>query len=263
MLDKLEVEIKNWDNAYSFSSEENGKIKIYTIHSSKLKQKLREIIFPHGISSKVEAQYKGKNSYGDRIIYQPGKDDLPDQLTLISREIIDQQEIDERKEQKKREVEWEQRKEKWKEIETELRILPNSDITRHYFIGRNEDGKVAYEGAYFKSETQSHLITLEKVKQKNINSSGEFQQIEEGKAESYDDATQLENFQVDEKKNKIIVDNKEYEATSYDLDQGQKAQVDNARNRSGGKSQTLILVGVGTGLVVLISALGYKVFPVK
>lgn len=105
MLDSLEVEIKSWDNAYSFSSEEDGKKRTYTIYSPQLRQKLREIIFPCEIPHKVKAQYKGKNSYGDRIVYQPGKDDLPDQLTLISREIIDQQEIDEEREEKKKEVE--------------------------------------------------------------------------------------------------------------------------------------------------------------
>jgi len=101
MLDSLEIEVKRWNNAYSFSSEENGKKRIYTIYSPELRRKLREIIFPLEVPSKVSVQYKGKNNHGDRIVYQPGKDDLPDQLTLTSGEIVDQQEIDEEREQEK------------------------------------------------------------------------------------------------------------------------------------------------------------------
>jgi hypothetical protein len=90
LVDKLEIEIRNWNNAYSFSSEEDGKKRIYTIYSPKLKQKLKEIISPYAVPNRVSVQYEGKNSYGDRILYQPGKDDLPDQLTLTSRELAEQ-----------------------------------------------------------------------------------------------------------------------------------------------------------------------------
>jgi len=89
-IDNLEIEIKKWNNDYSFSSEENGKKRIYTVYSPKLKQKLREIISPYGIVGKGNVQYEGENSHGDRILYQQGKDDLPDQLTLMSREIVDE-----------------------------------------------------------------------------------------------------------------------------------------------------------------------------
>src|ERR1044071_5712867 len=90
---KLEIEIKNWSNAYSFSSEEDGKKRIYTIYSPELKKKLQAMVFPFGKPNSGSVQYRGKNSFGDRILYQPGKDDLPDQLTLISREVV--QEMDE------------------------------------------------------------------------------------------------------------------------------------------------------------------------
>jgi hypothetical protein len=96
VIDKLEIEIKKCDKGYSFSSEENGKKRIYAIYSPELSQKLREIISPYGIIGKGNIQYEGKNSYGDRIIYQQGKDDFPDQLTLISREIVEEkEEVDE------------------------------------------------------------------------------------------------------------------------------------------------------------------------
>jgi len=45
------------------------------------------------VPSRISVQYEGKNSFGDRILYQPGKDDLPDQLTLISRELAEQLKI--------------------------------------------------------------------------------------------------------------------------------------------------------------------------
>jgi len=51
---------------------------------------LREIISPYGMLGKGNIQYKGKNSYGDCILYQQGKDGLPDQLTLINREIAEE-----------------------------------------------------------------------------------------------------------------------------------------------------------------------------
>src|SRR6185436_554703 len=89
-IDNLEIEIKKQDEAYSFSSEENGKKRIYTIYSPELRQKIREIISPYGIVGKGNIQHEGKNSQDDCIIYQQGKDDLPDKLTLISREIAEE-----------------------------------------------------------------------------------------------------------------------------------------------------------------------------
>ncbi|CAG8810970.1 25949_t:CDS:2 [Gigaspora margarita] len=81
--------------------QENGKKRIYTIYSPELKQKLREIIFPCEVPSEVRAQYKGKNSHGDCILYQPGKGDLPDQLTLINKEVaLDQQELEEERKER-------------------------------------------------------------------------------------------------------------------------------------------------------------------
>jgi len=162
-LDGLEIEIKRWDDDYSFSSEENGKKRIYTIYSPKLRQKLREIIFPCEVPSRVSVQYKGKNSHGDRVVYQPGKSDLPDQLTLISREIVDQQEIDEEREQEKEKNKWDQRKEEWKNREAELGISSNGG-TRSYWYGKDKEGNIVNEGTYFKSETESYLISLERVK---------------------------------------------------------------------------------------------------
>jgi len=91
MLDNLEIEIKRWDRSYSFSSEDNDRKRIYTIYSLELKKKLREIISPFGTPIGVGFDYEGENSQGDCIIYQQGSNDnLPDQLTLISREIVEQ-----------------------------------------------------------------------------------------------------------------------------------------------------------------------------
>jgi len=67
-----------------------AKKRIYTIYSPELRQKIREIISPYGIVGKGNIQYEGKNSQDDRIIYQQGKDDLPDKLTLISKEIAEE-----------------------------------------------------------------------------------------------------------------------------------------------------------------------------
>jgi len=49
---------------------------------------LRKIVSPFETLAEGSIQYEGKNSQGDHILYQQGeKDNLPDQLTLISREI--------------------------------------------------------------------------------------------------------------------------------------------------------------------------------
>jgi hypothetical protein len=88
IINNLEIEIKKYDKGYSFSFEENGKKRVYSIYSPELKQKVREIISPYGIVGKGNIQYKGKNVHGDCILYQQGKDDLPDQLTLMSGEIV-------------------------------------------------------------------------------------------------------------------------------------------------------------------------------
>jgi|SRR5947207_13051965 len=94
MLDSLEIEIKNWDKSYSFSSEDDDRKRFYIIYSPKLKKKLREIISPFGTPAQVGFHYNGKNSQGDCIIYQQGSsDNLPDRLTLISREATEQRKI--------------------------------------------------------------------------------------------------------------------------------------------------------------------------
>jgi len=205
MLDNLEVEVKNWNNAYSFSSEENGKKRIYTIFSPKLKQKLREIIFPCEVPSRVSAQYEGKNSSGDCILYQPGKDDLPDQLTLISRELAEQLKITDGTNEKdpweKWDEEWKEVKEKWQKAETELGI-PSGSI-RHYWCGKDKDSSITNEGMYFKSETQQHLITLENKKDTVSIVAPQIQEITD-KKESKD------KKQVSERKEKEVKpDNKE------------------------------------------------------
>ena len=56
MLDNLEIEIKRWNQSYSFSSEDNDKKRIYAIYSPELGQKVREIISPYGIVGKQLAQ---------------------------------------------------------------------------------------------------------------------------------------------------------------------------------------------------------------
>jgi len=121
MLDNLEIEIKKWNNDYSFSSEGDDKKRIYTIYSPELKKKLREIIFPCVIPSEISAQYEGKNSQGDRILYHPGKGGLPDQLTLMSRELMEKRGIADRVNEKEKGENWveewrkerKETKEKW------------------------------------------------------------------------------------------------------------------------------------------------------
>jgi len=186
MLDNLEIEIKKWNNDYSFSSEDDDKKRIYTIYSPELKRKLREIIFPCVIPSEVSAKYEGKNSYGDRILYHPEKSDLPDQLTLISRELVEQPKITDGTNEKDVEKNWEERKERgktkeeWEKQEKELGVLPRSSGVRHYFTGWNDKGEVVYEGTYFKSETQSHLIKIEN--KDKITISPQIQEITEKEA---------------------------------------------------------------------------------
>jgi hypothetical protein len=60
-----------------------------------------------------------------------------------------------------------------------LGILPNSIDTRHYFCGRDDKGNIVCEGIYFKSETQSHSITIENKK----NTPPQLQQIKNEKTE--------------------------------------------------------------------------------
>lgn len=172
MLDNLEIEIKKWDKDYSFSSEEDDKKRVYTIYSPKLKQKLREVISPYAALSKVSIQYEGKNSYGDSILYQQGKGDLPDRLTLTSREVVERLELTDgvADEKKKEKDVWEGWDEKWKglknlwEKQEAESGTSSSSATRHYFSGRNKDGEIVYEASLVKSETQTHFISLENKK---------------------------------------------------------------------------------------------------
>src|SRR4051812_37178147 len=99
MVNNLEIEIKKRDSGYFFSPEDDDKKRIYTIFSPELKQKMREIIFPFGTSDKGNDQYQGKNSQGDSIFYQQGKDNFPDQLILISGKDFGNKEITDKTEQ--------------------------------------------------------------------------------------------------------------------------------------------------------------------
>jgi len=67
---------------------------------------LRGIIFPCETPSEVNAKYEGKNSYGDHILYHPEKGNLPDQLTLISRELAEQEKITDGTNEKDVEKNW-------------------------------------------------------------------------------------------------------------------------------------------------------------
>jgi len=178
MVNNLEIGIKKRDDGYSFSFEEDDKKRIYTIFSPELKQKVREIIFPFGTSDKGNDQYQGKNNQGDSIFYQRGKENLSDQLTLISgkdfgsKEITDKTEQRDKIERQKEEggwenwdAEWEKTEVLWKKAESELGI-PSSSGVKHYFSGRNSDGKIVVEGIYVSSEAQPRIqeITEEEVK---------------------------------------------------------------------------------------------------
>src|SRR4051794_36208382 len=99
MVNNLEIEIKKRDDGYSFSFEDDDKKRIYAIFSPELKQKVRGIIFPFGISNKGNDQYQGKNNQGDSIFYQQGKDNFPDQLVLISEKDFRNKEITDKTEQ--------------------------------------------------------------------------------------------------------------------------------------------------------------------
>ena len=167
MLDSLEIEIKRWDKSYSFSSEDNDRKRIYSIYSLELKKKLREIISPFGTSAGVEFDYEGKNSQGDRILYKQGSsDNLPDQLTLISREATEQKKlVDNVTEQNKErtgwenwDTEWEQARVLWKRQEAELGTL--SSATKSYFSGKDMDGEKVMEGTYVKSGSRSQIIVM-------------------------------------------------------------------------------------------------------
>jgi len=173
----LEIEIKKWDKGYSFSSEENGKKRIYTICSPELRQKIRKIISPYGIVGKGNIQYSGKNSDGDRILYQQGKDGLPDKLILISREIEDKKELKELDEWdkldaefreikdglKKSETEWKKIEEKWKKQETEVGVSTNC-TEKHTWCSWNDEGLIDKKVMYCGNKPQ-----LIEVEDKGIN----------------------------------------------------------------------------------------------
>lgn len=194
MVNNLEIEIRKQDDGYLFSSEKDGKKRIYIIYSPELRKKLREIISLYWIPSGVNMQYDGKNSQDDRILYQQGKDDLSDQLTLISGVGggEEQKQKGEEDAWDKWDAEWEQVETLWKKQESELGIL--SSGTRHYFSGRNSDGKVIVEGTCVKSGNRSQLVILEN--QDVSNHSSQIQEItdEEAKKMEKDSNNSDENF---------------------------------------------------------------------
>ena len=112
MINNLEIEIKKHKKGFNFSSEDNGKKRIYFIYSLELRQKLRELIFPFGIgiriSDQAQAEYGLENKQRDKILYQTGRGENPDKLVLISgnyskqitdgnEDLLKQQEIEEQK----------------------------------------------------------------------------------------------------------------------------------------------------------------------
>jgi hypothetical protein len=167
MLDNLEIEIKRWNQSYSFSSEDNDRKRVYTIYSPELKKKLREIISPYGTPIRVGFHYEGKNSQGDCILYQQGSNDnLPDQLTLVSKEIAEQRKITNGTEQQKEkkswenwDTEWEQARALWKRQEAEMGASPG--VIKSYFSGKNKDGEKVMEGTYIQSENRSQITVME------------------------------------------------------------------------------------------------------
>jgi hypothetical protein len=167
MLDSLEIEIKRYDKSYSFSSEDDDRKRIYIIYSPELKKKLREIISPYGTPIWVGFDYEGKNSQGDCILYQQGSNDnLPDQLTLISREVVEQKQIASGTEQKKEKTGWENWDAEWKEVKTlwkrqESELGVSSSAIKSYFSGKNKDGEKVMEGTYIRSENQSQIVVME------------------------------------------------------------------------------------------------------
>lgn len=182
MVNNLEIEIKKRDSGYSFFSEDDKK-RIYTIFSPELKQKVREIIFPFGASDKENDQYQGKSSQGDSIFYQQGKDGFPDQLTLVSgnehKEIADKAEHQQKEEDgwENWDAEWEETEALWKKAENEFGT--SSGGVKHYFSGRNSDGKIVMEGICMKNGAWIQENTEEKVKkieQENNNSKENFTQ---------------------------------------------------------------------------------------
>jgi len=158
MLDNLEIEIKKWNQSYSFSSKDDDKKRVYTIYSPELKNKLREIISPFGTPAGVGFHYEGKNSQGDHILYQQGSgDDSPDQLTLMSREIAEKNKIIDKKKKKEEDKEWKDLKKEWKRQEEEL---GESLTLKSYFCFKDKNGKITEEGTYVKSENKSQLIMI-------------------------------------------------------------------------------------------------------
>lgn len=111
MTSNLEIEIKRLkkqDKGFTFTSEDDDKKRTYLIYSLELKRKLRELVFPFGVSGRDNDQYRGKSNQGDRIFYQQDKGENPDKLVLISRkynkaitdrseELLEQQEIEKQK----------------------------------------------------------------------------------------------------------------------------------------------------------------------
>jgi hypothetical protein len=90
----FEIQISKFakDKGYSFSSEENGKKRIYMIFLPELKEKVRKIFLPYGMEGSGNIQYGGKDREGNRILYKQGSSiDLPDKLTLVSRELAEQE----------------------------------------------------------------------------------------------------------------------------------------------------------------------------
>ena len=114
MKNNLEIEIRKREkqgNSFVFSSEDNDKKRTYLIYSLELKRKLRELVFPFGVSGRDNDQYRGKSNQGDRVLYQQDKGENPDKLVLISgkyskaitdgnEELLERQELENQKKEK-------------------------------------------------------------------------------------------------------------------------------------------------------------------
>jgi hypothetical protein len=164
----FEIELKKFveDKDYFFVSEENGKKITYIIYSPKLKSKVRRIFLPYGIEGSGNIQYRGKDREGNCIIYEQGDSiDLSDKLILISKE-IQEQEIDEQgkifAEFEKDLAELEQRKIEWDKENKEP--LP-SGSERHFFISKNNEGKIEFEGSLKEVQVKNNK---EENKNKNL-----------------------------------------------------------------------------------------------
>jgi len=186
-LNNLEIEIKKrkkQNEGFIFTSEDNDRKRTYLIYSLELKRRLRELAFPFGvISDKCQAEYGVENTKTrDKIVYQTGKEENPDKLVLISgkyskaiadgnEELLKQQELEK---QKKEKAEQKRIDGLWEKERQRLGISVSAKVTKCYWRGWDNDGKVACEGVCVQEVKNQPLIQeipeeeLKKIGRENI-----------------------------------------------------------------------------------------------